>query len=101
MPYATLGRYVVAVTADLRKVSYMMDKLLPLVRPRDSMVLIHIVDEVVEDEVAGEEADVEQVLHYIYLPHVSMYSGSNAAQTLRYHRQENDPHHHMSSSVLR
>ena len=47
-------RYLVAVTSDLRKVCRMVDKLLPLVSPRDSVVLVHIVDENLEDIIAGE-----------------------------------------------
>lgn len=54
-------RYVVAVTSDLDKVSGMLDKLLPLMCPRDSVVLLHIVDESVEDVIAGETEDVEEV----------------------------------------
>lgn len=50
------------MTSDLEKVSHMLDKLLPLVSPRDSVVLIHIVDESAEDVIAGEVADIEQVL---------------------------------------
>ncbi|CAM9103019.1 unnamed protein product [Ectocarpus sp. 6 AP-2014] len=42
-------------------VSHMLDKLLPLVSPRDSVVLVHIVDESAEDVIAGEVADIEQV----------------------------------------
>lgn len=54
-------RYLVAVTADLDKVSRMLDRLLPLVSPRDSVVLLHIMDESVEDVIAGETEDEEQV----------------------------------------
>lgn len=34
-----------AVTADINKAAYMLDKLLPLVAPRDFVELIHVVDE--------------------------------------------------------
>ncbi len=54
-------RYLVAVTSDVYKVSYMLDRLLPLVSPRDSVVLIHIVDESAEDLVAGETVDADEV----------------------------------------
>lgn len=54
-------RYLVAVTSDLDKVSYTLERLLPLISPRDSLVLIHIVDECVEDVLAGDMVDVEQV----------------------------------------
>ncbi|CAM9568470.1 unnamed protein product [Pylaiella littoralis] len=54
-------RYLVAVTSDLQKASHTLDRLLPLVLPRDSVVLIHIVDECAEDALAGEEVDVEKV----------------------------------------
>ncbi|CAM9456623.1 unnamed protein product [Ectocarpus fasciculatus] len=43
------------------KVSHMLDRLLPLVSPRDSVVLIHIVDESAEDVIAGEVVDIEHV----------------------------------------
>lgn len=49
-----------AVTADLDKTAYMLDKLLPLVAPRDFVELIHVVDENVEDNIAGGMTDVEQ-----------------------------------------
>ncbi|CAM9532778.1 unnamed protein product [Ectocarpus sp. 13 AM-2016] len=42
-------------------VSHMLDELLPLVSPRDSVILTHIVDESAEDVIAGEVADIEQV----------------------------------------
>lgn len=51
-----------AVTADLDKVSRMLDRLLPLVSPQDSVVLLHIMDESVEDVIAEETEDAEQVL---------------------------------------
>ncbi|CAM9818079.1 unnamed protein product, partial [Laminaria digitata] len=51
----------VAVTADLRKVCRMLDKLLPLVSPRDSVVLVHVIDESLEDIIAGETEDIEQL----------------------------------------
>lgn len=54
-------RYLVAVTSDLRKVCRMVDKLLPLVSPRDSVVLVHIVDENLEDIIAGETEDIDKV----------------------------------------
>lgn len=50
------------MTSDPGKVSHMLDRLLPLVSPRDSVVLIHIVEETVEDVIAGETEDMEQVL---------------------------------------
>lgn len=50
-----------AVTANVDKVVYMLDRLLPMVSPRDSVVLIHIVDESMEDIIADETEDVEQV----------------------------------------
>ena len=43
------------------KVSHTLDRLLPLVSPGDSLVLVHIVDENVEDMIAGETVDAEQV----------------------------------------
>lgn len=55
-------RYLVAVTSDLDKVSHTLDRLLPLVSPRDSVVLIHIVDECAEDVLAGDMVDVEEVM---------------------------------------
>lgn len=41
--------------------SHTLDRLLPLVSPGDSVVLIHIVDESVEDMIAGETVDGDQV----------------------------------------
>ena len=58
---ARTRRYLVAVTSDLDKVSHTLDRLLPLVSPGDSLVLIHIVDESAEDMIAGEMVDAEQV----------------------------------------
>lgn len=62
VPAPNSVRYLVAVTSDVYKVSYMLDRLLPLVSPRDSVVLIHIVDESAEDMVAGETVDADEVL---------------------------------------
>ncbi|CAM9884619.1 unnamed protein product [Scytosiphon promiscuus] len=42
-------------------VSHTLDRLLPLISPQDSLVLIHIVDECTEDVLAGDMVDVEQV----------------------------------------
>lgn len=60
-PYSPPARYLVAVTADLDKVSHTLDRLLPLLSPGDSLVLVHIVDENAEDLLAGESVDAEQV----------------------------------------
>lgn len=44
--------------------SHTLDRLLPLVSPGDSLVLIHIVDESVEDMIAGEMVDADEVFTY-------------------------------------
>ena len=62
MAWGKKDRYLVAVTSDLRKVCRMLEKLLPLVSPQDSVVLVHIVDESLEDVIAGETEDIDQVL---------------------------------------
>lgn len=49
-----------AVTADIDKAAYMLDKLLPLVAPRDFVELIHVVDENVEGIIDGGITNVEQ-----------------------------------------
>ena len=46
---------------DLDKVCRMLDRLLPLVSPRDTVVLVHVLDESLEDVIAGETEDTEQV----------------------------------------
>lgn len=45
----------------------MLDRLLPMVSPRDSVVLIHILDESLEDVIAEETEDVEQVTTHSWL----------------------------------
>ena len=50
------------MTSDVDVVARLLDKLLPLVAPRDSVVLVHVIDETVQDGIADETADTQQVM---------------------------------------
>lgn len=57
-------RFLVCVTADdLDRTEDMLNKLFPLVSPRDLLILLHVIDESVDYAVEGETEDEGKVNH--------------------------------------
>lgn len=55
-------RFLVCVTADdLDRTEDMLNKLFPLVSPRDLLILLHVIDESVDYVVEGETEEEEKV----------------------------------------